>query len=85
MIPGRSGFIGGNLSFAGRQLMLNKYILHRPSVEFGPRWMCQCGTTARIHWRRRWYCPRCGHWIHDDAIDIRVQELGADPRTASDD
>ena len=78
-----SGIIGGPLAgWDVRRPLVRKHLEHRPGVDFGLRWQCLCGHTVRVHWRRAWYCRRCGRWLHDDTVSKRVAEIGDDPRPA---
>ena len=77
-----TGILGGpQSSWETRLPMIRKHLEHRPRVDFGPRWMCLCGQTVRVCWRRAWYCRRCGRWLHDDTVSKRATEVG-DPRPA---
>ena len=57
-----SGYLGGNVSFAARQLLLTKHVLDREPVDRGWQHQCRCGGTLYSLWRRRWYCRVCGRW-----------------------
>ena len=84
MVMNRRGHLGGrNPSYDERQAALRRHIDHLPAVDFGMRWQCYCGTTVKSRWRDRWVCRRCGHWIADEAVSMRVAELGEDPREAT--
>ncbi len=56
------GYIGGDLSWEERYKRYIKPILSELRVmdSGNPRDQCRCGTTGRVKYRGRWYCPRCG-------------------------
>lgn len=56
------GYIGGDLSYQERYERYIKPILSElPRTDsYNPADQCRCGTTARVRYRGRWYCPRCG-------------------------
>lgn len=68
------GHIGGNLSYADREKRYLKMLRELPVTDSNePRDQCRCGQTARVKYRGRWYCPRCGRRGTPDA----VKKLGA--------
>lgn len=66
----RSGYIGGDLSYAQREPFLIR-LRALPAIDVGASGQCRCRNTTYVCYRGRVYCPRCGRRPDSDSGLVR--------------